>query len=100
MEEEIGMEVGEGKEGTTMADMARIGMGGIEIVGITIEIGAISRIVKVTWAPFRALMGLETPLLAILMRALLLIPSYINHRMPDVVRNPCPACRMEVRTGV
>ena len=73
---------------------------GTGTVGIVIGIGSILHIARVTWAPFRVLMGPETPLLAILIHALRLILLHINHRMPEVAFNPCPACRMEVKAGV
>ena len=100
MEEEKGMEVGEGKEETTIVGKVRIGMRGTGIIGIIIGTGTILHIVKGTWAPFRRFMGPETLLLAILIRASHLIKSDINHRMSDVAFYPCPACRMEVRAGV
>ena len=46
MEEEIGKEIGEGKEGTTMAGTVGIGMEGTGTNGVTIEIGSIFHIVK------------------------------------------------------
>ena len=46
MEEEIGKEIGEDKEETTIADMVRIGRGGIGVIGIIIGTGITLHLVK------------------------------------------------------